>query len=343
MNCPICKSKKIIKIHSKFTGYIMGKDYDIFNCVKCNTQFISIQNLDTKIYDIIYAQKNTLGYYGRYYKYAQEVKNYKNPLKFLSKKESGYYLVYQLLKKNRKKLKILEVGCGYGYLTYSLNHIGHHTIGIDISKNAIQYAKSSFGNYFYLASPDNFNTNEKFDLIIATELIEHLLSPMKFISFCINLLNDGGKIVLTTPNRDYLSKKAIWVTDLPPVHVVWLSKKSFKFIAKQNNLNCDFVSFSKYIANEENNLLDYMLSRSNKIPNPVLNKNGKPFPKRVSTFDSVLKNIVKKLIYFTPIKYVSHFCANLISSEDNVLGVILTKERMRKPISFKGGRKVSQS
>tara|TARA_Y100000310_G_scaffold325133_1_gene388141 strand:- start:4287 stop:5030 length:744 start_codon:yes stop_codon:yes gene_type:complete len=231
MNCPICKSNKTTKIYSKFPGYVEGTHYDIFNCVTCDTQFIPARHLNMKIYDLIYSQKNS-GDYSRYFRYVQEVKNHKNPLKFLSQEEPTFYPIYQLLKKNKAKLKILEVGCGCGYLTYALNQMGHHTIGIDVSKTAIEYAKSQFGNNFYLTSLEKFNKSEKFDLIIATEVIEHLDDSMEFISLCINLLNQGGKIVLTTPNKDYAPKKAIWHTALPLVHTLWFSKNSFRFIAK---------------------------------------------------------------------------------------------------------------
>lgn len=326
MICPICKSKKIKEIFSKFPGYTENTSYEIYDCSSCNTQFIPTKNLNMEIYDIIYAQDNTPGY-DRYYRYAKEIKDQKNPLKFLSMEESSYYPVYQLIKKY-KKLKILEIGCGYGYLTYALHQMGHSIIGIDISKNAIKFAKSNFGKYFSLSSIDILNINEKFDMIVATELIEHIENPVEFINICTDLLNKNGRIILTTPNKDYAPSKSIWKTDLPPVHTVWLSKKSFEYIAKQNNLSCTFVNFSKYISNKENKLITYFLSRisQSNLPIPVLDKKGAPYHKRVAISNSIFIKIIKKTMFSSLIKYASHFCAKLINFESQTLGIVLSKK-----------------
>src|SRR3989338_5973799 len=140
MHCTICKSKKTRKISSSFTGFIDGTSYEIFECKECDTKFISLENFDTKIYDTIYSNETTHGY-ARYLKYAKEVKSQKNPLKYLSSQESTYYPIYAFLK-DKPKLEILEIGCGYGYLTYSLRSSGHDVTGIDISKKAIDFAST---------------------------------------------------------------------------------------------------------------------------------------------------------------------------------------------------------
>lgn len=328
MECPICKSKETTKVCSDFTGYVEGTDYDILECETCNTQFISMEKLNTKLYDIIYSNKNTPGY-DRYLAYAKKVKNHMNPLRFLSEAESAYYPIHHVLTNAKPGLEILEVGCGYGYLTYALNQMGHHAIGIDISKNAINYAKSNFGNHFQLSSLADFKTNQKFDIIVATELIEHLDNPAGFIHGCVNLLKDGGKILLTTPKKDFAPKKAIWKTDLPPVHTTWLSKKSFKNIARQNSLDCNFADFSRYVARGENKLICYILDRINRIPEHVVDKYGNPFHKRVAVSDSFLIKNVKKVMFSTPINHICHLFANFLSSEDIALGVILSKTQKK--------------
>jgi len=327
MVCPICNSTKTRTIFSKFSGYIENTNYNIFECADCDTQFIDMKKVDTKIYDLIYGQEKTPGY-DRYFNYANNVKNSKNPLKWLSLQESTYYPIYMELKQNNKKLKILEVGCGYGYLTYSLRKMGHEVFGIDIAKNAIKFAKQNFGNYFSLGSINDIHKKDKFDIIIATELIEHLQNPAEFISLCTNLLKDKGKIIITTPNKDYSPKKTIWKTDLPPVHTVWLSKKSFENLSNQNNLKCNFVDFSKYVSIKENKLISYLLSilHQSTLPLPILDKNGQPYHKRVAISNSRVRKIAKTVIFSYPIKLSSHILAKLFNSESQTLGVILIKK-----------------
>jgi len=47
------------------------------------------------------------------------------------------------------------------------------------------------------------NVDERFDTVIAGELIEHLDDPIRFLSGCYQILNPGGKLVLSTPNPYY--------------------------------------------------------------------------------------------------------------------------------------------
>lgn len=42
--------------------------------------------------------------------------------------------------------------------------------------------------------------SQKFDTIIAGEVIEHLESPINFLKYCKSLLKKGGKLIITTPN-----------------------------------------------------------------------------------------------------------------------------------------------
>lgn len=324
--CPICKFEDTQEIHSNFPGYIQGTTYKIFCCKNCNTQFIPIEDSITEIYNIIYKQQDTPGYQ-RYYNYAKKVKKLKNPLKFLSQQEPSYFPIYQLVKQERKRIKILEVGCGYGYLTYSLHSLGYDVTGIDISKDAINFAKHNFGSYFSLNSIDTLKKNERFDLIIANELIEHLEDPNNFIKICKSLLSPKGKIVLATPNKNYYKKDSIWKTDLPPVHTVWLSKESIEALAEQYNLSCDFTDFTNYICEKQNSLVTYCSSRINisKLPPPVLNKAGKPLKERMDIHNSTFRKAVKSLLFFYPIRFISHYLYYLVKKESPTIGAIIKK------------------
>lgn len=323
MKCPICESDNVRGIYRHFPGYIAGTDFDIFECTKCDTQFISTETLDPKIYNIVYSSDDIPGYY-RYINYAKEIKKKKNPLRYLSQEESVYYPVYDFLI-DKPRLDILEVGCGYGYLTYSINALGHNIEGIDISRAAIQYASLHFGDYYKVATLNDYKTDKKFDLIIATELIEHLIDPAEFIRLCANLLNTHGKIILTTRNKDCYHKESVWRTDLPPMHTMWLSKTSFKHLAEKAKLNCFFVDFTKYVGRNENNLAWFFYTRwmSNKLPKAIVNEKGDANRKGVGRF---ARNIFKNILFFAPVRYSCSYINRLFTKEHNTLGVIMNKK-----------------
>lgn len=328
MKCMVCDSEDVKLIFKKHQGYVKGTYYDIFKCLNCGTHFIDKFKLDKKVYDQIYSSGSTPGY-DRYYKYANQIKSQTDPLAFLSSKEYTYYPIKEYLK-NKKKLNILEAGCGYGYLTYAMNKAGHNIIGIDISKNAIKFARSQFGNYFLDEDIEKFSSkiNKKFDLIVATELIEHLTEPTSFIASCLKLLSHKGKIIVTTPNKDYYGKDVLWHAEYPPVHTVLLGKSSMEKIAELTNSKLEFFDLTPYFKEHYNNLITLILSRKEKVltsyhldeniqPNEEFFKRKKSFKKRFLTI--ILKD-------FSLARNMSNFIHYLITKDDSAICVMYSKK-----------------
>ncbi len=305
--CPICKSKNTKLKCSNLEGYYNIKN-DIFECLKCDIQFINTTKLDTQIYDKIYSTNKTPGY-DRYFKYAQKIKAKNKPLKWLLKQEPSYTIIKKIpLNKN---IKILEIGCGYGYFTYALNKEGYNANGIDISENAIKYAKKNYGQNNYIKTTID-SINQKYDLIIATELIEHLSDYNSFINKCYNLLNKNGKMLISTPNKDNYSKKMIWHTDLPPVHTIWFSKKSIEKLAKNNKFKCNFIT------------TNVLTSDKNELIKKIYNKHKKNI-----TPNQIIKNDWKKTIYNVlnvyPIRKISNSIYHIVYKNSDTMCVELIK------------------
>jgi 2-polyprenyl-3-methyl-5-hydroxy-6-metoxy-1,4-benzoquinol methylase len=294
MKCKICESKNISIVKKNYFGYIQGSYFDIFNCNECNTSFIA-EKVDKKIYDIIYNNPKIPGY-DRYFHYANEIKKQADPLFYLAQNESTYYPIYELLV-DEKKLDILEIGCGYGYLTYALKKRGHSVKGIDIAQTAIAFAVENFGSYFEKTDIKTFckNCSTKFDMIVATEVIEHLENPIDFIENCKLMLSENGRIVLTTPNKDYSPPNSVWQTDLPPVHITWLGKRSFQKIGEIFNMITNFTSFKNYYPSEDNRLIRYIRSRKIVFHEHILTSNGEIVNEPLS--DNKMKLLFKKLFF----------------------------------------------
>jgi len=338
MNCPICKNKNAKLIYSQYPGYIEESKYDIYHCGRCDTNFVSPNKIDKKIYDLIYSDKMTPGTYGSFFKLAQQIKSQKNPLRFLLNSAHTYYPIVNYLNNiNSQNLDILEVGCGYGYLTYSLNFEGHNAIGIDVSEVAIKFALENFGANYLKADIDQFRdtnrkSNKKFDLIVTIDVIEHLSNPTSFIKQCFALLKDSGRLILTTPNKSYFKKNYVWCTDLPPVHLFCMSPTTFQYIARSNNFNISFSNFANYTSfkEKENKLVHYFLSRVKKesISLPIFKESGKPNPERFVKF-SIKKRFLKYLINIKFIKYLSNVYYSIFFRSKNhyfTIGVTLWKK-----------------
>jgi ubiquinone biosynthesis O-methyltransferase len=325
--CIVCNSKDTDLIYKNHQGFKEGSFHDIYKCNTCNSQFILANEEASVIYEDIYSSENTYGY-ERYYNYAREIKDKKDPLEFLVMTESTYFPVYEYLK-DKHNLSVLEVGCGYGYLSYALHKSGFNVIGIDISSKAIEFAKKNFGSFFYSAEIEDIDeiTNEKFNIIIATEVLEHLPKPDKFLLKCLDLLKSNGCIILTTPNKDYFPKNAIWQTDLPPVHIFWITRKGMLLLAKRFGLGVNFINYSKYYPITENKIVKYLLTRRKKTAKPKLNNDGIPIKNYRKTL-SITHKLVANLLHRTKlIRCLSNFLYNKFSGSDISLGAVLTKNK----------------
>ena len=81
--------------------------------------------------------------------------------------------------------------------------MGYEVLGIDIDSDSIAYARSinTFPNArFELVGEDNFGLSEKFDVIICSEVLEHLPEPSKLINLMLYVLKDDGILIITIPN-----------------------------------------------------------------------------------------------------------------------------------------------
>lgn len=99
---------------------------------------------------------------------------------------------------------VLDVGCGTGNnLTVPLAKEFPHIrfVAADADKASVEFAQannSSENLTFRLT--DDVSAHEKFDVVIASEVIEHVEDPKDFLKFLRSRLAPGGRVVLTLPN-----------------------------------------------------------------------------------------------------------------------------------------------
>jgi SAM-dependent methyltransferase len=100
---------------------------------------------------------------------------------------------------------VLDVGCGYGIkLRDYISPVCVDIVGIDL-EHSINYCKSNhdFGEWFVSdIEEDPFYLNRKFDLIICSDVIEHLYYPDKLFDYFRIHSHKDTLIVLSTPERD---------------------------------------------------------------------------------------------------------------------------------------------
>ena len=104
-------------------------------------------------------------------------------------------------------LKILDIGCGGGLLAEPMARLGAEVTGIDVTAPAISAAKIHAESmqlaidYQVITAEDLAASCAKFDVIYASEVIEHVADRPLFVKAIATMLAPNGVVVITTINR----------------------------------------------------------------------------------------------------------------------------------------------
>ena len=107
---------------------------------------------------------------------------------------------------------LIDVGCGGGLLCENLASITKEVKGIDMSKDAIEIAKThqTLKNLkidYEAISLDSLleKSKKKYDVLTCMELVEHVPNPKKLIEDCVNVTSKNADLFFSTLNRNFIS------------------------------------------------------------------------------------------------------------------------------------------
>jgi 2-polyprenyl-6-hydroxyphenyl methylase/3-demethylubiquinone-9 3-methyltransferase len=105
-------------------------------------------------------------------------------------------------------LRLLDIGCGGGLLAEPMARLGADVVGVDAAPRnipvaALHAAQSELViDYRHGAAEDLAAAGERFDVVLAMEIIEHVSDPPAFLAACRHLLKPGGLLICSTINRN---------------------------------------------------------------------------------------------------------------------------------------------
>jgi 2-polyprenyl-3-methyl-5-hydroxy-6-metoxy-1,4-benzoquinol methylase len=97
-------------------------------------------------------------------------------------------------------LRILDAGCGRGWLTGQFRALGFDAMGVDQSSEAIRHARETYDAPFFVAARDEFDPDQRFDAVISMDVLFHITDGEQWERSLRNLarlLDDKGVLIFS--------------------------------------------------------------------------------------------------------------------------------------------------
>ena len=225
-SCPGCGSQESVEQPNRSGGA------PLFHCGICALQFWDLRDAlpDRSWYD------HADGYESRYWRLYSSLKDYLqwNHLEALRSLPS-------------EPQSILDVGCGLGAFVVACQRAGHDAYGLDWSERAIAAGRAYFNaSNLFSGTLEEFvraSTKKRWDVVTLFEVLEHIEEPRPFISRIRELLQPGGRLMMSVPNRDRRPNFHDSL-DYPPYHLTWWNTKALRTFLDNNGFQTVTVSGS---------------------------------------------------------------------------------------------------
>lgn len=141
------------------------------------------------------------------------------------------FIVDSIKDLGKKKISILDIGCGNGNVSFPLGYLGHDVLAIDISANLINKnsKKNKFKNLNFKTldlNDSKFNLSQKFDVVLLLDILEHLENPKQLLINIKKICKKDAILIISIPN-------GLGFSELISRFVRGIEEKtSFKFVDK---------------------------------------------------------------------------------------------------------------
>jgi len=130
---------------------------------------------------------------------------------FIREKIINHFDIAKDEKKPFKNINLLDIGCGGGLLSEPMAKLGANVTGLDVVEKNIKTASTHAKNqglkinYIHSTVEKISEKDEKFDVILNMEVIEHVSDVHLFINSCNKILSENGIMIFASLNRTLIS------------------------------------------------------------------------------------------------------------------------------------------
>jgi len=250
VNCPFCGSGD----SSIYERYGSELQYTYVLCKNCSLVYQSPRpTYDQHFIDAAYAS---------YYQFSESVNLDDKTLIQHSSVEMFREEVENLLKYDKVRTNVLDIGSAMGTFLYAARPHYKRAVGLDVSAQLAAFAEKNTGATVFLKQFNEFEYPEKFSLIHMSHVIEHVPNPVEWLNKAKTMLEKGGVLVINVPNKFALGfrmqhffyklglKKQFSSTWSDPAripdHLYEPTVKSMKLLLQNNGFEIlDYFSYSR--------------------------------------------------------------------------------------------------
>lgn len=217
INCALCGKHDVVHLYTVGTRHIVRCNHDGLVYVDPQPSDATLTRWYNEGYftDTKRQHDDYLGYYAYLDEKPLLIRYFKNKISYLTN-----YI---------PKGNILEVGCGHGFFLEAACGTGIHVSGIDVSREAVSYAKKHGGDVRVGMLTSKTYPQDSFDGVVAFQLIEHIQEPAAFLRIVYQIMKPGGVVMFTTPNEGGYLKKLLgirWMGFRHREHLYFFSPKT---------------------------------------------------------------------------------------------------------------------
>ena len=151
----------------------------------------------------------------------------------------------------KKKMRILEIGCGHGSNLSIFGSLGHDAIGLEPDVAALKVARE-LGHMVYQGTAEDLPGDliqQRFDAVVFIHVLEHCIDPHLAVQNAARLLKEGGILVAEVPNNECLGAKVfgeLWYWLDVPRHLNFFTGQSLGELASSAGFKKNAIHYRGY-------------------------------------------------------------------------------------------------